>query len=236
MIVTSLVFVHCDVAELVATAVRNATLDAGVEEHKSSNRMDSAPQLRQLRAHLFEVMFRHGCRIATVVSPRSERHLIADHAGRLVDEIVAAFEIDDDLQIYFDEGIDPPTLWSPGVRTCSHFGQDSRAVPGIQLADLAAHSTATMLLGELGILKKKVKAGENSGYDPDDILNIEFQLWAFMRYCFASNERYHAELDWTESNYADYKPFGLYVSPSCSEDIEVAVRRQLGTVWLGCIH
>ena len=35
-----------------------------------------------------------------------------------------------------------------------------------QLADLVAHTCAVMLLAELGLVKKTVKAGENSGYDP----------------------------------------------------------------------
>jgi len=34
-----------------------------------------------------------------------------------------------------------------------------------------------MLLAELGLVKKTVKAGEK-GYDPDSDMELEFELWA----------------------------------------------------------
>jgi hypothetical protein len=59
---------------------------------------------------------------------------------------------------------------------------DSIKVKGIQLADLVAHTFATMLLEQLGLVDKKVKAGENSGYDPDLEIELGFELWASIRY------------------------------------------------------
>lgn len=44
-----------------------------------------------------------------------------------------------------------------------HFEQDSLKVSGIQLADLAAHYCATMLLETLGLVKKVVRDDEDPG-------------------------------------------------------------------------
>ena len=108
MIVTSLVF--ATEGDILATALRDAALEARVEEHKSSGRMDAAPHLQALRSRLFGLMMDHGCRLGTVVSARTERHLIADHAGQLIAQVVATTGIDDELQVYFDEGIQVPRV------------------------------------------------------------------------------------------------------------------------------
>jgi hypothetical protein len=64
------------------------------------------------------------------------------------------------------------------------FEQDSVQVLGLQVADLVAHTCAMMLLAQLGLLKKMVKAGENSGNDPNQDMALEFELWASLRYSF----------------------------------------------------
>ena len=93
-------------------------------------------------------------------------------------------------QVYFDEGItvDPNMVAGLGARvgvSCDVFlNQDSRLIGGIQVADLAAHSMGVMLLEHLGYLKKMVKAGKNSGYDPDLDINLGFEIWATLRDSF----------------------------------------------------
>ena len=92
--------------------------------------------------------------------------------------------------VYFDQGIIVgPDLAGKfgrrvGVQCEVLLNQDSRSVGGVQVADLAAHSMGVMLLESLGYLKKTVKAGENSGYDPDLDIELGFELWASLRYAF----------------------------------------------------
>src|SRR5207302_7350854 len=94
--------------------------------------------------------------------------------------------------VYFDEGIFSSTRaarqlseQTSAARYCDVLAeQDSRYIKGLQLADLVAHTCATMLLDALGLLPKLVKAGPNSGYDADLDIELAFELWAGVRYQF----------------------------------------------------
>jgi hypothetical protein len=114
--------------------------------------------------------------------------------------------------------------------------QDSRVVKGIQLADLVAHTASTMLLETLGVVKKLVRAGPDSGYDEDLELELGFELWASLRYQFfhagsaeKQGERYQGALMEVGTN-------GLYISQSCSPELRAAAVERFGQCYLGCIH
>ena len=141
--------------------------------------------------------------------------------------------------MYFDEGItvDPYMVAGLGARvgvSCDVFlDQDSRLVGGIQVADLAAHSMGVMLLEHLGYLKKMVKAGKNSGYDPDLDIELGFMLWASLRYSFFMAAQPNRRPEDPLLNVADY---GLHIATSCDEVLHVAVVERFGECYLGCIH
>jgi hypothetical protein len=114
--------------------------------------------------------------------------------------------------------------------------QDSRETKGLQLADLVAHTAGLMLLDSLGLLKKVVKAGDNSGYDPDTEIQLGFEMWASLRYHFffagpvpEQDEVYKGALTKVGSN-------GLFIAPSCDDKLRAAAIDRFHECYLGCIH
>jgi hypothetical protein len=148
--------------------------------------------------------------------------------------------------LYLDQGI----FASPGrakrLARSAELGEgvtvvaeaDSRAIGGIQVADIVAHALSTMLLQQLGHVSKTVKAGPNSGYDPESDLDIGFVLWAGLRHRFF--RRPFASV--TEDDLrrydgrGDVASCGLYVSGRCTPELREAAHARFGSVWLGCIH
>ena len=115
--------------------------------------------------------------------------------------------------------------------------QDSREVGGLQLADHVAHSLSGMLLEQMGLLRKHIKAGENSGYDPELLIELGFELWASLRYSliYGPNDA-TPEDDQLVTATFPMEGFGLYVAPSCNSDLTSHARARFGTNYLGCIH
>lgn len=121
---------------------------------------------------------------------------------------------------------------------CNFFlEQDSKKIKGIQLADLAAHIASIQFKYSLGLVTKKVKAGENSGYDPEDEMELGFEMWATLRssfFCKNSGKPYMADqlIDATMI----VERCGLYISDLGNEEFTGNVKAAFGTVNLGCIH
>ena len=113
---------------------------------------------------------------------------------------------------------------------------DSKKFKGIQLADLVAHSCSTMLLEQLKIIDKKVKAGDNSGYEPDLEIELGFELWAGIRYNLLG------EIDMERFETGDgfpmkmTEPYGLYISEFCNNELKENAKERFGEIYMGCIH
>jgi len=94
-----------------------------------------------------------------------------------------------------------------------------------------------MLLGTLGLVTKKVKAGPNSGYDPDLDIELGFELWASVRYWFFCCDLKKSDGDDTmEEAMVDVSSRGLYIASSCSKELRGAAEARFGKMYLGCIH
>lgn len=97
-----------------------------------------------------------------------------------------------------------------------------------------------MLLEEMGIVKKQVRAGENSGYHPDDLLELGFELWASLRYALLGKNEYiegvSPPLDDPANPFFRVDGYGLYIAPSCSRELAEYARNRFGINYLGCIH
>jgi hypothetical protein len=229
----------------IGDALRHGGLIPGVDEFKSGAYMKNNPGQVSARADLRSIVCNH-CRIGVVIAHHAPRHLIGHEALHGLNKILATASFGSSShEVFFDRGI----FASAGAgqhevettcngRICNfHFEQDSRRILGLQVADLIAHTCATMLLAQLGIVKKTVKAGPNSGYDPDSDMPLEFELWAGLRYNFFATgpppvDTWKSQLDFK----IDVESKGLHISNSCDESVKNAALSRFGSMYLGCIH
>jgi hypothetical protein len=238
------VYAERDLDEVVADALRQSGLTPRIDEFKSGARMDRSPQQACARKHLRSVVHDH-CRIGIVVVPHSPRQLLGCEAFCGLKKILSTNHFESTQhQAFFDQGIFATAAIGKSAAdtlgdiapTC-FFEQDSRRVLGLQVADLVAHTGAVMLLAELGLVKKMVKSGENSGYDPDSDMELEFELWAGVRYNFFAAappppDQWESQLDFQ----VDVEARGLHVAATCDLEVRRATLARFGSMYLGCIH
>ena len=239
------VYTPSDPSPYINWALQECGLRSEIDEFKSSAYMSRSPAQEKLRGKLRYIIFDQGCRLGVVVVPCSLE--LGDEAMFLLQKMLSHPNLDrGQHEVYFDEGLFKTV--DCGRDTASAHGlpewcnlnleQDSRKVPGIQLADLVAHTCAVMLKESLGLIDKTVKAGDNSGYDPDLDIEIGFELWASVRYNFLSEEPPHPD-EWVEGDLqpmANVLPYGLHVSSTCREKLRKAATKRFGAMYLGCIH
>lgn len=145
-------------------------------------------------------------------------------------------------EVFFDEGLFTSTVAGHEIAnaknvplSCTiHFEQDSKQVPGIQLADLAAHTCAMMLLDTLGKPKKFVD-WPDSGYDDDVDIDLSFELWAYLRSSFLSIQTHKANVNFDPS-IVDVAAHGLHIDPRINADLAAAAHRRFGEMYIGCAH
>ena len=229
----------------VAEALLKSGLRPRVDEFKSGARMDQNACQKQARALLHTVVHDH-CRIGVVVTPPSPRNLLGGEGLRGLHKILSMNTFrTTPHDVFFDEGIFSGT--GPGAHAadahcvcqpCSfHFEQNSRQVLGLQVADLIAHTCATMLLAQLGLVNKKVKAGHNSGYEPNLDMELEFELWEDVRWNFFAAAPPHPDTWKSQLDFqVDVASRGLHVAETCDEGVRSAALARFGSMYLGCIH
>ena len=240
-------FAYSEVAldNAVADALQSVGLRPGVDEFGSGFRMDREPVQAQAR-NLLKRVIRDHCRIELVIASEKSRPTLGNEALLGLDKILATNQFaSDSHEVFFDEGIyaspevpEAVASWIRNSHHCTfHFNQNSVVVMGLQVADLVAHTCATMLLAQLGVVKKLVKAGENSGYDPNSEGPLEFELWAGLRYNFFSAapppvDTWQSQLDFQ----VNVESRGLHIADSCDPKIREAAVVRFGKMYLGCIH
>jgi hypothetical protein len=229
----------------VAEALLKSGLRPRVDEFKSRARMDQSARQKQARALLLSVVHDR-CRIGVVVTPPCPHDILGSEGMRGLNKILSTNTFrTTPHDVFFDEGIFSGT--SAGARVadafcasqaCSfHFEQDSREVLGLQVADLTAHTCATMLLAQLGLVNKKVKAGHNSGYDPDLDMELEFELWASVRWNFFAAAPPHPDTWKSQLDFqVDVASRGLHIAETCDEGVRSAALARFGSMYVGCIH
>lgn len=243
-IIGAFVYFADDMTPKVHAAIEQVGMRPGVDEFKSGSRMDRNPKQAELRDRLMAIL--SSTRIGVVVVPVAERALLGHHALLGLRKMLSANGLaQKSHSVFLDQGItvDPDSyiglLGEPGAFCEIHQSQDSRLIGGIQLADLAAHLLGGMLLENLGLISKSVRAGENSGYDPDLNIELGFELWASLRYQFfmaqqpiPSTVPDHPIGDLT----FDVENYGLHISDGCSQTLREGAIQCFGTCYLGCIH
>ena len=243
-IVGAFIYKERDLTPTVFEALSEAGLQSKIDEFKSSAKMTSLPEQVKAREHLRSIL--NAVSTGIVIVPAARRESLGDEAITGLAKILKKNKLDVvPHKVFVDQGITVSDAVretfgnGPGKLCKLHLNQDSRLIGGIQLADLVAHSMSVMLLEQLGLVKKMVKAGENSGYDPELDIELGFELWASLRYSFFKAPQPKlgpipddpiGELMFDVENY------GLHIAASCDEKLREAALQRFGECYLGCIH
>jgi hypothetical protein len=235
------VYSNDDLSPQVLRAIEAIGLTPCVDEFKSGRRMDREPKHQALRDALKNLL--HRIKLGLVIIPMEDRSRLGDEALLGLNKIIRANDlIGYRHEIFFDQGVDFRSR-QEGVQKANRdldveiqVDQDSRTIAGLQMADLAAHTMSVMLLETLGLVNKKVKAGPDSGYDPDLDIEIGFEMWATLRYQFFTQGSPDLDADPIEGFILDTATYALYVSEHCSEHLRDAAMKRFGTNYVGCIH
>lgn len=239
-IVGAMVLSDRNLSQIVQQSWRDMGLDPERNEYKSST-IKLGDEIGQRQRCVMSNLVQSSL-VAVVVCPSPDRKNLGSYCVDLALQLIDTGKlVRGDHNLYIDENIRISreklhTASAVGI-TC-HTNQDSRAVAGIQLADHASHALGGMLLEELGIIRKTVKAGENSGYDPELELNLGFELWARLRYALIGNNEVIEGLteDPDINPYFRVEGYGLLIASTCSDELRAAASKRLGINYLGCIH
>jgi hypothetical protein len=232
-----------DADPVVARALRACGMEPGVDEFKSSARMTGHPEQVALRSELQRLL--RGYRLGVLVVPSTARASLGEEALRGLAQIARLNSLTAaGLVAWFDEGtfvsINQALKLSAELKINEYCElraeQDSRIVKGIQLADLVAHTCGTMLLETLGLVTKQVKAGHESGYDPEMELELGFELWAGLRYQFFHAGPVTGQEEPYEGTLMNVGLHGLHIAETCSGQLRSAAEKRFGQCYLGCIH
>ncbi len=225
-------------SELERLLVKN-DLTPGNDEFKSSIRMDQNSPNISLREDL--KTFLRKCKVGVAISKSSEE--LYEDSALLLEKMLSHPDIPvGEHQVFIDRGIFPTRREQAllesikGAETCQfYFEQDSKKVCGVQLADLAAHICAIMMKDSLGLVKKMVKAGDNSGYDPDSDMELGFEMYATIRYSFIGEFAPYDESA-TRQPMLILDKYGIVISPKLEGEIQLAAKERFSSMYLGCMH
>ena len=228
----------------VSEAIARVGLKPGVDEFKSSARMSEHPEQVKLREELRVISAHY--RVGVVVVPSVDRPRLGTFALQALDQFARTngLQGQPNLEVFLDQGIyasaagASETAAALGLENYCRIRpeQDSRSVKGLQIADLVAHTSGLILLDSLGLLKKVVKAGPNSGYDENLEMDLGFEMWASLRYQFFNAGPVVGQDEIYSGALVKVGPNGLFVAPSCSAELRAAAENRFDECYLGCIH
>lgn len=239
------VYSDIDLDNIIVEYIKSSGLNPSIDEFKSRLRKDKHPEQVELRSHLKELIFQS--KIVIVISPPNEKEFKIATCNVLLQLIENnKKELKNPLEIYLDQGLfknsnDPEYKKLldkiSNVSVNLNIEQDSIVVKGIQLADLVAHTCSIMLKESLGLINKTIKAGENSGYDPDTDIEIGSKMWAGVRYNFFSTPPSHPdEWDSMLDCVAKVGDKGLFILNRCSVLVKEKAKDRFQEMYIGCIH
>ena len=238
------VYVSSDIEQEIVDLVKACGLDPETFEYKSSANYSKQPELAQFRSAL-KRLIQDNCHYGVVVLPRDQR----DKAGQECLLAIAQFikvnpKISTPVSIFMDQGLFSSEksaqlfLNELDIKEVKLFAeQDSKQIRGIQLADLVAHMASIQLKSSMGLITKLVKAGLDSGYDPDEEMELSFEMFGTLRYCLFNEGNHNPQ---TGDQFIDavmtVGKAGLFISESCSADLADYTHGTFGSIYLGCIH
>ena len=240
-IISGLVISNKNPNDLIRKSLLRNDFNPDEDEFKSGINYRYLPKMADVRNDLKKIIS-NSCKFGLIIIPIKYRELIGLETLKGLKQFISINKIGEGIEVYIDQNYFINEAHGIAIaeelsfNNCSfHFEQDSKQVRGIQLADLMAHTCSIMLLETLGLIDKKVKAGENSGYDPEMEIDLGFELWATIRYNFLRQPRSESS-ETSDGTTLDVMPYGLYISEFCDKQLFESAKKRFGSVYLGCIH
>lgn len=242
-VIGACVYSDIDLTSKVSEVIIESGFDPKEFEYKSSTNYSKEPEKIEVRTKLKRMLQEH-CKLGMVIIPRSSREELGYECIRAVKQFIDNNEnIKLPVKVFMDGGMFKSTekanslISKLELKECEfNLEQNSKEVAGIQLADLSAHGLSIQLKDELGLITKTIKAGKNSGYDPNLDIDLGFEMWATTRHILFNQGAKEYSGNVIEDATLKVEPFGLYLSMSCDNKLKDASRKRFGKVYLGCIH
>jgi len=241
-IIGALVISEMDLSKVVREKWFEMGLNPYKDEYKSSSiKVGNGISVAQ-RSFIRELL--SNSELALVVLPADDRRQLGNYCSELIFQLLDTKLLNrENHVVYVDENIqinnENQRLLKKNRVECV-LNSNSSVEAGIQLSDHASHALGGMLLEEMGVIKKQVRAGENSGYHPDEMLDLGFELWASLRYSLLGKQKYIEGLspppDDPANPFFQVDGYGLYIAKTCSESLSENARKRFGVNYLGCIH
>jgi len=261
VVVTAFIFTDDTFSKIVTEALQKAGLNPPQDEFKSRARMDINEKMRKGRENLL-ALAGSKYKIAVFFGPFHRPHLGRQTFQALQSVLTRNAIQPESLSVHFDEEIFPSQKEADrlhalfhSLRGCKIFAcEDSRICVGIQVADAVAHSFGRIIKEALTDTRKMIDiGGPNTGYPEGTeaplgwslLMNLRSAL--FTRPIVYNGEPYPAAsdpviIDPMRDDPVDFGihpillGWGVQVAPEADTELRQAVDKELGRLWLGCIH
>ena len=261
VVVTAFIFTDDTFIENVTKALQKAGLNPPQDEFKSSARMDTNEKMRKARKNLLALAGSKS-KIAVFFGPFHRPHLGRQTFQALQSVLTRNAIQPASLSVYFDEEIFPSQKEAErlhalfhSLKGCKIFAcEDSRICVGIQVADAVAYCFGRIIKEALADTKKMIDiGGPDTGYPEGTKASLGWSLLMNLRYALLTRpivyngEQYPAAsdpvvIDPVKDDPVDFGihpillGWGVQVAPEADTELRQAVDKELGRLWLGCIH
>lgn len=261
VVVTAFIFTNDTFSDAVTKALQKAGLNPPQDEFKSSARMDKNEKMRKGRENLLKLAGSNS-KIAVFFGPFHRPNLGRQTFQAFQSVLIRNSIQPGPLSAHFDEEIFPSQKEADrlyalfySLKGCKIFAcEDSRICVGIQVADAIAHSFGQIIKEALTDTKKMIDiGGPNTGYPEKTEASLGWSLLMNLRYALFTRpvvdngEPYPAAsdpviIDPMKDDPVDFGihpillGWGVQVAPEASNELRQAVDKELGRLWLGCIH
>lgn len=242
-IVAACVYTNVEIDIIIKEIIKSSGFDSETFEYKSCANYSKEPEKTKVRDQL-KLLLYDSCYLGLVIVPRTKREELGIECLKAIKQFVEANEkVKKPVGIYVDEGMFSSIkkanklIDSLGLDDCTFYlEQNSMKIKGIQLADLAAHISSIQLKDTLGLVTKRVKIEEDSGYGSEMEMELGFEMWATLRYSFFNEGSKESTDDPIADATLKVEPYGLYISNHCDSKLSEIARSTFGDIYLGCIH
>jgi hypothetical protein len=234
-IIGALVISSINLTTEVQKAWLNLGLNPEVDEYKSSTAKRDNCISKKQRDVLRELLIH--TRLGLVICSTERRSFLGEGCAKLFFQLFEKNMLEPgEHKVYIDQNIKIKNnlreqLCALGVEPL--LNQDSQRIAGLQVADHAAHALGGMLLEQMGLINKTLKAGPYSGYDPDTDIDLGFELWAGIRHSLIGKNEDENDI---ANPYLRVEGLGLLLDPELPADLVAHSLARFGVNYVGCIH